>query len=71
MKTLRCSEKLREKLTSTHWVRIVCVIVEVEGYTTCQHAFIYNAGPMYEHSVAGHDHPVGWNNDDITRHKIG
>lgn len=40
------------------------------GNTTCQHALVYDAGSMDEHGVAGHDHPIGWNSDDITRHKL-
>lgn len=36
------------------------------GNTTCQHALVDDARPVGEHGVAGHDHPIGWNYDDIT-----
>lgn len=43
---------------------------ELIGNLTCQHALIYDAGSLDEHSITGHDHPIGWNDDDITGHKL-
>lgn len=77
MKTLRCSEKLQKKLTSTRWDKIffvkemkTVIVMSNYGNTTCQHALVYDAGSVDERGVAGHDHPIGWNNDDIAGHKL-
>lgn len=68
IKTLRCSEKRCRELTSK---RNKNVADEERLYgNTCQHALIDDTRPVGEHGVAGHDHPIGWNYDDITGHKL-
>lgn len=57
------------------WVLMVltrrCVLEGKFGRSpTCQHALIHDAGPLDQHGVAGHHHPIGWDGDDITRHQL-
>lgn len=38
---------------------------------TCQHALIHHTVPVEKDGIAWHHHPIGWNNDDITRNEFG
>lgn len=44
--------------------------MELCGNPTSQHALIDDAASLDEHGVAGHDHPVGRDNDDIAGHEL-
>lgn len=40
------------------------------GTPTCQHALVHDAGSLDERGVAGHDHPVGRDDDDVAGHEV-
>lgn len=41
-----------------------------EEKPTGQHALVHDAGSLNQCGVAGHDHPVGRDHDDVTGHEV-